>query len=161
MRCSNDVAQGMENRDIADSKIKSSTSRNNYQNYKARLNYPDKSWCAKWDDEDPWIRVDLNKFQFISGLITQGSPNNYGWVTKYTVEFSVNEDTPSDYVPVRNISNDRMVFEANSDSSTPVTQLFYRPVRARYIKIWPVEWSKNGRTCMQFELLGCDVIAGK
>ena len=148
----------MENRKIADGQLKSSTSKHNYPKTKARLNYADRSWCARWDDTDPWIRVDLKKFQFISGVVTQGSPDNFGWVTKYTVDFSVFEDRTSDYVPVRNISNDRMVFEANSDSSTPVTQLFYRPVRARYIKIWPVEWKK---ACLQFELLGCDLIAGK
>ena len=58
-------------------------------------------------------------------------------------------------------------FTGNSDRNTPVTQIFFKPVAALYVRIVPVTWyydpddsetTTNNAPALRFELLGC---AGK
>ncbi|XP_072043402.1 uncharacterized protein [Amphiura filiformis] len=157
--CGNDVVQGIADSNVVpNSQLTASTSYfaffEDYAAVKARLHTPAYSWCAATNDVNQWVQIDLVRYQYISGVITQGCASYDRWVTKYSVDFSMNSADTLEYV--RDSNNARQIFEANSDRNTPVTQLFDRPVRARYVKLRPMEWV--GMICLRFELLGCDMM---
>lgn len=47
------------------------------------------------------------------------------------------------------------MFEGNRDTDTPVLAVFPESVVARFVRINPQTWFKNGSICLRAEVLGC------
>ena len=56
---------------------------------KARL-YGASAWCAKVNDPNQFIDVDLGSVWRVTRVDVQGNPNADQWVTKYTLKYSLN-----------------------------------------------------------------------
>lgn len=87
----------------------------------------------------------------IGGVQTQGSADNYYWVTRYEVYYS---NDGEQFYPVLDSPNSQTprLFEGNSDQNTPVLNLFPL-VSARYLRIRPVEF--YGAIALRFNVFGC------
>lgn len=113
----------------------------------------DGAWCAGRNDNSQWFEVDARRLTKFTGVITQGRNSLWSsdWVTSYSVLLS--NDSYS-WVTVKNGSDD-MIFTANQEKEIPVLNEFPTPVVARYIRINPRSWLKDGDVCMRVEILGC------
>ncbi len=78
-------------------------------------------------------QIDAAESVSVSGVITQGRREAAQWVTTFKVRVSTDL---KNWVWVEC----GRVFDANSDYSTKVFTLFDRPVKARYIRIYPASW---------------------
>ncbi|XP_078269697.1 carboxypeptidase X (M14 family), member 2 [Rhinoraja longicauda] len=113
----------------------------------------DGAWCAGRNDYSQWFEVDARRLTKFTGVITQGRNSLWtsDWVTSYSVLLS--NDSYS-WVTVKNGSDD-MIFAANKEKEIPVLNEFPAPIVARYIRINPRSWLKDGDVCMRVEILGC------
>ncbi|XP_072883732.1 inactive carboxypeptidase-like protein X2 isoform X1 [Hemitrygon akajei] len=113
----------------------------------------DGAWCAGRNDYSQWFELDARRLTKFTGVITQGRNSLWSsdWVTSYSVLLS--NDSYS-WVTVKNGSDD-MIFPANQEKEIPVLNEFPAPIVARFIRINPRSWHKNGDICMRVEILGC------
>lgn len=102
-------------------------------------------WCSGANNVGQWIQLDNGKLGSISGVITQGRKDAPQWVSSYKVKY---KDESGSWWDI-----DGKIFPGNTDRNTKVTTTFSKPVRARYIRIYPQEW--NGHISMR-----ADIIAG-
>ena len=79
----------MENGNIADSQITSSTSLERFASAKGRLNGAT-AWAAGQNDQNQWIQVDLGEQKIVTKIATQGRNDYDQWVTSYGVSYSLN-----------------------------------------------------------------------
>ena len=86
---------GMESRSIPDNKITASSERNAGKAAKnGRLNYASgPSWCAKGNDHNPYLQIDLQTLHIICAVSTQGNSRADHWVKTYKLQFSTNGST--------------------------------------------------------------------
>ncbi|XP_025095657.1 mucin-5AC-like [Pomacea canaliculata] len=144
------VDMGMTNGNIRDDMISASSFRDvTHAPQKARLNSLS-SWMPSRDDLDQFIQVDLLAPHFVTGVTTQGRFDAPSYVTSYKVTFSTDGVNWNVYREEENVDK---VLQGNSDSVTPVRNMFHQPIRARYVRIHPVTW--QGRITLRFELQGC------
>lgn len=87
---------GMENGNIQDSQITSSTAWNGLPPEKGRLNGAS-SWSAGQNDENQWIQIDLDKILTLTKIVTQGRHNSDQWVKSYLVSYSLDGQTFQNY----------------------------------------------------------------
>ena len=89
----------MENERISDGKICASSVQNaNTPANNGRLNYTSgSSWCAGTSDSDPYLQIDLKTLHIICAVSTQGNSQADQWVKTYTLQFSTNGTTWTDY----------------------------------------------------------------
>lgn len=87
------------------------------------------------DDTSPYIQVNFQEPKFLSGVVTQGEGTEERWVTEYKVYTSMDG---VDFVPYSAKQDGATIFKANTDSNTPVTNLFVQNILAQYIRIYPV-----------------------
>ena len=63
-----------------------------------RLNYTSgSSWCARTSDTNPYLQIDLQAIYIICAVSTQGNSVADQWVKNYTLQFSTNGITWTDY----------------------------------------------------------------
>ena len=86
----------MENGNIADSQITSSTFWKRLASAKGRLNGAT-AWAAGQNDQNQWIQVDLGEQKIVTKIATQGRNNYDQWVTSYGVSYSLNGQTFNQY----------------------------------------------------------------
>ena len=86
----------MENGNIADSQITSSTFWRGLASAKGRLNGAT-AWAAGQNDQNQWIQVDLGEQKIVTKIATQGRNNHEQWVTSYVVSYSLNGQTFNQY----------------------------------------------------------------
>ncbi|XP_025095226.1 lactadherin-like [Pomacea canaliculata] len=110
------------------------------------------SWIPKVENT-PWIQVDLRSLKLISGVMTQGSPDTDRWTTSYTISYSIDGNTFTQYTSQPGDSTP-YIFTGNTDRNTPVRNLFNRDVLARYVRLYPISSSPLGYG-LRFDLLGC------
>ena len=84
---------GMENGAISDAQINASSQWDeNRPARNARLNFKGNGtfgWTTLRNDQTQWLQVYLGNFSTVTGVATQGSPdNNKQWVTKYMIQYS-------------------------------------------------------------------------
>ena len=91
---------GMEERTISDDQITASSEYSDTAYHganNARLNRPAQmvgtlstrgAWCAGVKDLNQWIRVDLMKPTWVTGVMIQGREDYPRWVKEYKVEYS-------------------------------------------------------------------------
>ena len=46
------------------------------------------AWCAKLNNRNQWISVNLSMPRLVSGVITQGRDETNQWVTKFKIKYS-------------------------------------------------------------------------
>ena len=93
--CSEAHALGMESRAIKNDQITASSSFYSQNNaWDARLNNV-KYWAAATrHPSDPWIQVDLSCSTIVTGIITQGSADEYDeWITHLQIQYGDSEDS--------------------------------------------------------------------
>ncbi|XP_067650638.1 mucin-5AC-like [Haliotis asinina] len=147
------IPMGIENSYfVSNSQLTSSSSLDAKHSAAAGRLYTQGAWTPSSTDKQ-WIQVDFLKPTLISGVMTQGSPEAPKWVTKYNVFYGFNGHDFSPYTRIPGGSTPE-VFEGNMDQNTPIRNLFNRDITARYVRIVPVEWSKDG-IAMRFNILGC------
>lgn len=88
------------------------------------------AWSLEFSD---LFQIDASESVSVSGVITQGRREAAQWVTSFKVRVS------SDLKNWVWVECGR-VFDGNSDYSTKIFTLFDRPVKARYIRIYPESW---------------------
>ncbi|KAI8516201.1 hypothetical protein Bbelb_070140, partial [Branchiostoma belcheri] len=117
------------------------------------LNNPTGAWRPVTNDQTQYLQVDLGELTHVTGFITQGEPETTNYVTTYYITFSTDG---VNFVPYTD-DGKVVTFAANTDSTTPVTNLLdlSRPITAQYIQIHPVTWNDN--IALQAEILGCGV----
>jgi len=141
---------GMESGEIHASMISTSTSRDeNHSGTHARLNHLT-SWMPSVSDKQQFIQVKFNGERKITGLVTQGQETGDIFVKSYKLKHS---QDGNHWVTYQEVPNQDKIFAGNSDSKTPVTQIFKSPIRTRYIRINPQAW--NSLIALRFEILGC------
>ena len=103
-------------------------------------------WCSKHNKVGQWIQLDNGKLGSISGIITQGRKNADQWVKSFRVKY---KDESGSWWDV-----DGKTFPGNSDRNTKVTTTFSKPVRTRYMRIYPQTW--NGHMSMRADMFAGD-----
>lgn len=108
-------------------------------------------WCASGNSVGQWIQLDNGKIGSISGVITQGRGDYDQWVKTFKVKY---KDESGSWWDI-----DGKTFPGNSDRSTKVTTTFSKPVRARYIRIYPQTW--HGHISMRADMIAGDTNTDK
>lgn len=103
-------------------------------------------WCSKHNRVGQWIQLDNGKVGSISGVITQGRNDASQWVKSFKVKY---KDESGSWWDV-----DGKTFPGNKDRNSKVTTTFSKPVRARYIRIYPQEW--YGHMSMRVDMIAGD-----
>ena len=151
---------GMEDGRIKDSQISSSSYSYGNKPQFARLNTQSSmltaGWSAAFNDKNPWIQVDFERPVLVGGLVTQGGSLSNEWTTAYRVSYGMEAD---ELMQVVDDKGHTKVFKGNFDDSTKVKNIFYRPVRTRFVRIHPVTWNNKDREGhytpdLRFEVLG-------
>ncbi|PFX30100.1 Receptor-type tyrosine-protein phosphatase F [Stylophora pistillata] len=63
-----------------------------------RLNYTSgSSWCARTSDSNPYLQINLQTLHIICAVSTKGNSQADQWVKNYTLQFSMNGTTWTDY----------------------------------------------------------------
>ena len=94
---------------------------------KGILNSP-QAWSAARKKSGEWWQIDLGRVRPIVGVKTQGRKHSREWVTRYTVQISV------DGKHWRNV-DDKKQFKANFDFNSIVRNNFTNVVEARHVRI--------------------------
>ncbi|WAR14241.1 HMCT-like protein [Mya arenaria] len=141
-------------RTVFDRQITSSSKMNELTGATQGRIHSNSSWIPSLNDSSPWIQVNFEKPKLLSGILTQGENGGQRWVTKYTVDFSMDGKT---FYPYTLLLGDPkpVVFSGNNDSNSLVRQLFNRNVTAQYIRIHPKEWHGNA-AAIRFNIIGCN-----
>ncbi|KAK3101914.1 hypothetical protein FSP39_007317 [Pinctada imbricata] len=144
-----------------------------------------KGWCAKKNNDQQWLQVDVGPPTLITGIITKGRGDSRKkhWVTRFKISYSndtqvwyqykdahMAEPRPQNpwlWNPMFNSSahlipdiytDDGLLFGGNNDKSTPRIHYINSPFVARFVRFHPLEW--NGKISMRSGLLGCPHTAG-
>jgi hypothetical protein len=108
-------------------------------------------WCSGSNSVGQWIQLDNGKIGSISGVITQGRKDADQWVKSFKVKY---KDESGSWWDV-----DGKTFTGNVDKNSKVTTTFSKPVRARYIRIYPQEW--NDHMSMRADMFAGDTNTDK
>lgn len=106
------------------------------------------------DDPKPWIQVDFKSPKLLSGVLTQGENGGQRWLTRYTVEVSMDGRTFTPYAFKAGDTNPRL-FNGNFNNHGTARHLFNRNITAQYIRIYPVAWHGDS-PAFRFNILGCN-----
>ena len=101
-------------------------------------------WCATGNVIGSWIQLDNGKIGSISGVITQGRKNADQWVKSFKVKY---KDESGSWWDV-----DGKTFPGNTNRNSKVTTTFSKPVRTRYIRIYPQTF--HGHVSMRVDMIG-------
>ncbi|XP_066290412.1 uncharacterized protein [Branchiostoma lanceolatum] len=108
------------------------------------------AWCAKTNDGNQWLQVDLGKVEEVSGVVTQGRQDCCDqWVTTYKLHFSTDG---ANWRPYIDRFGRQKVLQGDSDRDTPQRHLLDESVTARYVRFMIVTWQNH--ICMRVEVLG-------
>ncbi|KAM4705238.1 SCO-spondin-like [Rhinophrynus dorsalis] len=111
-------------------------------------------WSPLDTDTQPYLQVDFHQPTFISSIITQGGRQSGGYITKYQLMYSIDGLTYHNYTGRANPSAQvKSIFEANTDSNSPVRRDLSPVLLTRFLRILPVEYHKA--IFLRCEILGC------
>ncbi|XP_051505133.1 probable carboxypeptidase X1 [Myxocyprinus asiaticus] len=156
---------GMESLKVKDSQLQASShKRMGLGPHRGRLNIQsgvedgdiyDGAWCAQYKDKNQWLQIDAMKLTRFTAVILQGRSSI--WSLDYVETFKV--QVSNDTIKWKSCMNgtEEAVFEGSQDSETPVLAVIPEPAVARYIRINPQSWFKNGTICLRAEIMGCEL----
>lgn len=138
------VPAGVSDGAIEDSAITASSFLDNSSKPSAgRLNSSVGAWCAKGNDKQQYLQIDLGEVDKVCGVASQGKPgflDQGGWFVKtYTLAYSKNGENWANYKEF----GIAKVFQGNSDPDTVVTNMLKMAVNARYLRIKPQSWHNH------------------
>ncbi|TKS88049.1 SCO-spondin Precursor [Collichthys lucidus] len=110
-------------------------------------------WSPLPTDPQPYFQVDFLEPTWVSGVVTQGSERMWGYLTKYRLAFALHSSLFTDYTEDGKPDGSAKVFEVRMVGRTPVTRWLGQLVRARYLRIIPVEFRHT--FYLRVEILGC------
>ena len=108
-------------------------------------------WCASANSVGQWIQLDNGKVGSISAIVTQGRKDAAQWVKSFKVKY---KDESGSWWDI-----DGKTFPGNVDKSSKVITTFSKPVRARYIRIYPQTW--NIHMSMRVDMIAGDTNTNK
>ncbi|PFX33163.1 Neuropilin-2 [Stylophora pistillata] len=154
---------GMESKSISDAQISASSQLDDDHapkqarlHIQAAINGKSGGWSARTNDLYQWLQVDLRSKTIVTRIATQGRDGLDEWVTKYRIQFSYSGINFQFYKKAEHSS--AQVFDGNEDSATVVVNKLTDVIRARFIRLLPIEWHKH--ISMRIEIYGCpDCIA--
>ncbi|XP_070960618.1 SCO-spondin [Oncorhynchus clarkii lewisi] len=152
-------ALGLEDGKIRYGQLTSSTHRENNPADAGRLNIVpnvlimEPGWSPLPGDLQPYLQVDLLEPTWVSGVVTQGTERMWGYLSKYRLAFALVQSHFTDYTETGERGSPAKVFEVRMVGRTPVTRWLGRLVRARYLRIIPVEFRHT--FYLRAEILGC------
>jgi hypothetical protein len=135
------------------------------------------AWVREYNDYNAWIRVDLGENVEITEVVTQGGIQDgldtywgrlsgktfafrvflLGYVSQFTIEFEPQPSVIS--LPYfEPLAETVRVFQANQDTTTPVSTVFSRAPIARYVKLYPAQRYNLGyqeAESLRLEFRGC------
>ncbi|KAG7281602.1 hypothetical protein CRUP_033712, partial [Coryphaenoides rupestris] len=150
---------GLEDGRIRYGQLTSSTHRENNPADAGRLNIVpnvlimEPGWSPLASDPRPYLQVDFLEPTWVSGVVTQGSQRMWGYLTKYRLAFALHASHFNNYTETGTPGSPAKVFEVRMVSQTPVTRWLGRLVRARYLRIIPLEFRHT--FYLRAEILGC------
>ncbi|XP_031557770.1 uncharacterized protein LOC116294321, partial [Actinia tenebrosa] len=144
---------GLENSQIPDSHLTSSSSSDNFHAASRGRLYGSSSWCSQTIGNNEYIQVDLGQVKTVTGIATQGNPHMNAWVTSYKVGYSFDNRYWNEYKQGQVVKN----LEGNSDRNAVRVNWVRNPIAARYIRITPQTHNSGGGHCLRFEVYGCDI----
>ena len=102
----------------------------------ARLCDPEGCWTPIEEDSAPFLEIDLLAPQWVTGVITQGSPTKAAWVRAYSLLFSLDQAEWSSY------TRDGEVWHlvGNQDAENVQLNVLQPAAFARYVRICPMSW---------------------
>ncbi|RXN17958.1 SCO-spondin [Labeo rohita] len=110
-------------------------------------------WSPLPGDPHPYFQVDFLEPTWISGVVTQGSERMWGYLTKYRLAFALVENHFINFTETEDRGSPPKIFEVRMAGRTPVTRWLDRLVRARFLRIIPVEFRHT--FYLRVEVLGC------
>ncbi|KPP59383.1 SCO-spondin-like, partial [Scleropages formosus] len=151
---------GLEDGRVRYGQLTASTYRENNPADAGRLNIVpnvlimEPGWSPLPDDPQPYFQVDFLEPVWVSGVVTQGSERRTeGYLSKYRLAFSLDEIHFADYTENTERDAQAKVFKVHMVGRTPVTHWLDRLVKARYLRIIPVEFQHT--FYLRVEILGC------
>ncbi|KAM9839429.1 LOW QUALITY PROTEIN: SCO-spondin [Aulostomus maculatus] len=150
---------GLEDGRIRYGQLTSSSHRENNPADAGRLNIipnvqvMEPGWSPLPMDPHPYFQVDFLEPMWVSGVVTQGSERMWGYLTKYRLAFALHSSLFTDFTVDGKRGGSVKVFEVRMVGRTPVTRWLGRLVRARYLRIIPVEFRHT--FYLRVEILGC------
>ncbi|KAG2466118.1 MRC1 protein, partial [Polypterus senegalus] len=138
---------GMEDGNITNGQISSSSFKNDYGPEHARLK--GKSCWMPSNSDGSWIGVEFPEVKKITGIVLQGCPAADNWVKLYKVQISADG---SEWVYYED-EDKSTILTGNNDRSTAVTHLFGKPLAVKYIRILPDAY--NNQIGLRMDILGC------
>ncbi|KAG5262097.1 hypothetical protein AALO_G00292190 [Alosa alosa] len=131
----------------------SSTSSSSQSSYFAKLNRRDGGggWSPRATDGQSWLQVDLRERVEVTAVATQGRYGSSDWVTGYTLLFS---DTARAWRLYRQEDN-VATFPGNTDTEGVVHHKLSHPIRTRFLRFVPLDWSPAGWVGLRVEVYGC------
>ena len=99
---------GMEAGDIHDGQIIASSNTASAPN--ARLSNL-QGWSATPGDTSPWLKIRLLALTEITGVVTQGDPDDNGWVKSYKLSYEDIQNSYLDTVYVDRLGDEEVKFK--------------------------------------------------
>lgn len=111
------------------------------------------AWCAEDVDLDQWFQIDLQRTTNVSAVASQGIDIIMAgyWVASYSLNYSCDGIKWHSYA----IQGVPVIFQANNDSDSVVTNTLSPSILARFIRVLPLEWNQLETICLRLELYGC------
>lgn len=145
-----------------------------------------KGWCAKRNNVNQWLQIDVGPPTLITGVMTKGRGDSKKkhWVTRFKISYSNDTQRWYQYKDAHSVdprpqnpwlwnplfnrttaqlipdiyTDDGLLFGGNNDKDTVRVHYINSPFVARFIRFHPLEW--NGKISMRAGLLGCPHTAG-
>ncbi|XP_023670576.1 contactin-associated protein-like 5 [Paramormyrops kingsleyae] len=131
----------------------SSHSSENHSPRFAKLNRRDGGggWAPQRTDRSQWLQVDLRDRMEVTGVATQGCYGSSDWVTSYMLLFSDMGKSWKQYRQEDGVGT----FQGNTNADGVVHHKFSHPIRTRFLRFVPLEWSPSGWVGLRVEAYGC------
>lgn len=111
------------------------------------------AWCAKEDNENQWLQMDVGPPTLVTGLVTRGRGDGgkRHWVTRFRVSYSNDSKEWTFYKDASHL--DVKEFGGNVDKNIERVHYLNSPFVARFIRFHPRDWNRH--ISMRAGLLGC------
>uniref|UniRef100_A0AAY4AYS3 Contactin-associated protein-like 5 n=1 Tax=Denticeps clupeoides TaxID=299321 RepID=A0AAY4AYS3_9TELE len=108
-------------------------------------------WSPKLTDRNPWLQVDLQGRMEVTAVATQGRYGTLDWVSSYMLLHSDSGRVWKQYRQEDGVGK----FTGNSDADSVVHHKLPQPVRTRFLRFVPLDWSSNGWVGLRVDVYGC------
>ena len=79
---------GIESGNVTAYQVTASSSHARFEAADAILNQ-EGAWVPATNDHNQWLQIDFHRQILVSGVVIQGRPDVYKWVTRYKVEYAL------------------------------------------------------------------------